>query len=145
MLRERGPSSVSLLICESVLNEKTEAVSAIRIMDIVMLGPLSPVARFFVLPYLHSRTVDFAQHVAKVQMLGIRNGAWAVVAEAPPHNFVYSYGTLPPGIGPGAFMLTTEFNLNLTTFGELGTFWIQLSVDGELEEQTPITLLRKHL
>jgi hypothetical protein len=144
VLREHGPASVSLLICESVLNEKTESVSAIRIMDILTVGALSPVARFFVLSYLHSRTVDFAQHAAKIQMLGIRNGGWVVVAEAPPHVFVYSYGTLPPGVGPGAFMLTTEFNLNLTTFGELGTFWIQLSIDGEVEEQTPITLLRKH-
>ena len=144
MLRERGPSSVGLLICESVLNENTGAVSAIRIMDILTVGAFSPAARFVVLSYLHARTVDFAQHTAKVQMLGIRNGSWAIVAEAPPHVFVYSYGTLPPGIGPGAFMLTTEFNLNLTTFGELGTFWVQLSIDGELEEQTPITLLRKH-
>jgi hypothetical protein len=40
-------------------------------------------------------------------------------------------------------MLTTEFLLDLTTFGELGTFWIQLSVDKELVEQTPFTLERK--
>ena len=41
-------------------------------------------------------------------------------------------------------MLTTEFNLNLATLGELGTFWVQLSIDGEVEEQTPITLQRRH-
>jgi hypothetical protein len=142
--RESGPSSVSLLICESVLNERSGGVSAIRIMDVLHIGLASPVARFFVLTYLHSRTVDFTQHFAKVHMLGMRNGQWSIVAEAPTHFFVYSYGPPESPIsGPGAFMLTTEFNLDLTTFGELGTFWVQLSVDGVLEEQTPITLLRK--
>lgn len=144
MLRESGPSSVTLLICESVLNETTGSVSTIRIMDILTVGPLSIAARFFVLSYLHARTVDFAHHTAHVKMLGFRNGGWAVVAEAPPHTFVYSYRALPPGVGPGAFMLTTEFNLNLATLGELGTFWVQLSIDGEVEEQTPITLQRRH-
>ena len=63
------------------------------------------------------------------------------VADAPPHSFVYSYRMDPTG--PGAFMLTTEFNLDLATFGDLGAFWVQLSVDGEYVEQTPLTLLWK--
>jgi hypothetical protein len=113
-------------------------------MDILWVGKLSQAARFFVISYLHSRTVDFAQHVAQVQMFGWRNGGWIVVANAPPHPFVYSYAGVGPETGaPGAFLLTTEFTLDLNTFGELGTFWIQLTVDGMLEEQTPITLIRK--
>ena len=145
MLRDSGPSSVSLLVCESVLNDKSESVSAIRIMDVLFVGKLSTTARFFVLSYLHSRTVDFANHIAQVQMLGIRNGQWTVVSSAPPHPFYYGYGAIgPPAGAPGAFMLTTEFLLDLTTIGELGTFWIQLAVDNELVEQTPLTLQRKH-
>ena len=142
MLRKTGPSSVSLLICESVLNETTGAVSAVRIMDVLTVGSLSRAVRFFVVSYLHSHTIDFAQHVAQVQMLGLRDGQWISVASAPPQTFVYSY-KMASG-APGAFLLTTEFNLDLTTFGELGTFWIQLSVDNDLVEQTPLTLLRKH-
>jgi hypothetical protein len=40
-------------------------------------------------------------------------------------------------------MPTTEFNLDLTTLGALGVFYVQVSVDGNLEEQTPLTLLRR--
>lgn len=83
-MRERGPASVSLIVCESVLNEKTESVSAIRIMDVLAVGPLSTSARFFVVTYLHSRPLDFGQHVAKVQLAGLRGGQWISVAEAPP-------------------------------------------------------------
>jgi hypothetical protein len=140
-MRESGPASVSLIVCESVLNENTGATSAIRIMDVLTIGRLSRAARFFVITYLHSRVGDFGQHVAKVQLAGLRGGQWVSVADAPPHSFVYSYRMDPTG--PGAFMLTTEFNLDLTTFGDLGSFWVQLSVDGEYVEQTPLTLLWK--
>src|ERR1700686_1868519 len=115
-MREQGPASVSLIVCESVLHEeKTGAVSAIRIMDILMIGSLSAVARFFVLSYVHSRPLDFEQHIAKVQLTGLRDGKWVSVADAPPHPFVYSSRMDPSG--PGGFMLTTEFNLNLANLG----------------------------
>lgn len=142
-MRESGPASASLIVCESVLHEeRTGAVSAIRIMDVLNLGRLSTIARFFVLTYLHSRPLDFAQHIAKVGLTALRNGKWVRFADAPDHAFVYSYRMDPSG--PGAFLLTTEFNLDLTTLGELGTFWVQLLVDEELIEQTPLTLLRKN-
>jgi hypothetical protein len=141
-MRESGPASVSLVVCETILNEeKTGAVSAIRIMDVLMIGTHSIVARFFVLSYVHSHPLDFEQHVAKVELTGLRDGKWISVAQAPPHPFVYSYRMDPSG--PGGFMLTTEFNLNLATFGDLGTFWVQLYIDGAMVEQAPLTLLRK--
>jgi hypothetical protein len=71
-MRDSGPLSVSLIICESVLNEKTGSVSAIRIMDVLTVSPQSTLARFFVLTYLHSRPLDLQQHVAKVQLMGLR-------------------------------------------------------------------------
>lgn len=140
-MQTAGPSSVSLIICESVLSEKTGGVSAIRIMDVLFIGRLSSAARFFVLSYLHSGSIDFQKHVAKVQLAAFRDGQWVSLAEAPDHGFVYSYRLDPTG--PGAFMLTTEFNLDLTTIGPLGTFWIQLMIDGGLAAQTPIMLRRK--
>jgi hypothetical protein len=141
-MRESGPASVSLIVCESVLHEeKTGAVSAVRIMDVLTVGIQTQVARFFVLSYVHSRPLDFDRHIAKVQLTGSRGNQWITVADAPEHPFEYSYRITPSG--PGGFMLTTEFNLNLATIGELGTFWVQLSIDGIMVEQTPLTLLRK--
>jgi hypothetical protein len=140
-MRESGPLSVSLIICESVLNESTGAASAIRIMDVLTIGKLSRAIRFFVITYLHSYPGDFEEHVAKVRLLAQRNGEWVSAADAPPHAFKYSY-RMDPG-GPGAFMLSTEFNLEVAKIGELGTFWIQLSVDQKDIERTPLTLLWK--
>ena len=141
MLRENGPSSVTMLVCESVLREDNGIVSLVRIMDSVVLGPNTTDARFFVISYLHSREIDYKQHTAQVQMVANRGGRLVAVATAPVANFVYSYAVVPNA--PGAHMLSTEFNMNVAILGELGTYWLQLSVDGELEEQTPITLLRR--
>lgn len=140
-MRDSGPLSVSLIVCESVLSEKTGIVSAIRITDVLTVGPQSALARFFVLTYLHSHPLDLQQHVAKVQLMGLREGAWGSVAEAPDQRFVYGYKLDPSG--PGAFMLTTEFNLDLTMLGALGVLYVQVLVDGNLEDQTPLTLLRR--
>lgn len=140
---ENGPVSVSLIVCESVLSEeKTGCVSAIRIMDVLTIGQHSTSARFFVLTYLHSRPFDFQPHVLKVQMVGRSNENWATVADAPDHKFIYGYRLAASG--PGSFFLTTEFNLNLASLGPSvgGTYFIQALVDGELAEQTPLTLRR---
>jgi hypothetical protein len=141
-MRDTGPTSVSLIVCESVLNEPTGAASAIRILDVLKIGARSIGARFFVLTYLHSKPFDSAQHVTEISMLGFRNGNWVIVASTAPRHFAYSYAMVHNA--PGAFMLTTEFNLDLATLGDLGTFWIQLLVDGELVEQTPLTLQRQN-
>jgi hypothetical protein len=119
-MRESGPASVSLIVCETVLDEKSGITSAIRIMDVLYIGRRAALARFFVIAYLHSRAGDLGNHTGTVQMSGKREGRWTIVADVPPYPFNYSY-RLDPG-GPGGFMLTTEFNLDLTTFGELGTF-----------------------
>jgi hypothetical protein len=135
-----GPTSASLIICESVLTEHTGSVSAIRIMDILRVGSAATTARFFVLTYLHSHSFDSVQHTLKVQMLGLRGETWVSVADAPDQNFGYAYRIDPSA--PGAFMLTTEFGLNLTTLGPLGTFYVQALVDGVMVAQTPLTLRR---
>jgi hypothetical protein len=138
---QSAPLSVSLIICESVLSETKGGVSAIRILDVLTVTPQSSVARFFVLTYLHSRPFDLTQHTAKVQLVAFRENGWTRVADAPEYKFAYGYRMDPNG--PGAFLLTTEFNLNLLTVGPLGVFYVQLILDGELAAQTPITLLRR--
>lgn len=140
-MRESGPASVSLIICESVLNESTGAVSAIRILDVLTIARQSSAIRFFVITYLHSQPGDTEQHFAQVRLMAQRAGQWTSAAEAPPHTFTYSYRMDPNG--PGAFILTTEFNLQVVKLGEMGTFWVQLSVDGKQVEETPLTLLWK--
>jgi hypothetical protein len=139
-MRNTGPVSASLIICESVLTEKTGVVSAIRIMDVLTVPALGVQARFFVLTYLHSRPADYLQHVLRIQMVGQDGSDWKIVADAPDHRFVYGYALA--ALAPGGFVLTTEFNINLIPLGSLGTYLVQAIVDGDLVEQTPLTLQR---
>ena len=131
---------VSLIICESVLREASGSVSAIRIQDIIRVPRGSYSARFFVLTILHSDVFDAASHVLQVLMLGWNGSGWVPVANAPPYTFQYQYTADPTA--PGAFLLTTEFNLNLSTLGiePFATYYVQALLDSELITQTPVTL-----
>jgi hypothetical protein len=79
-MRESGPASVSLIVCETVLDEKSGITSAIRIMDVLYIGRRAALARFFVIAYLHSRAGDLGNHTGTVQMSGRREGRWTIVA-----------------------------------------------------------------
>jgi hypothetical protein len=131
----------SIIVCESVLTEKTGVGSAIRIMDILTVGPASLSARFFVMTFLHPTQLDLGTHALKVQMLGLRNANWVIVADAPEYKFSYGYEV--DVSGPGALQLTTEFNVDIAALGQLGTFFIQAIVDGNFLIQTPLTLRRR--
>jgi hypothetical protein len=135
------PISAAVLVCETVLAEKTGGPSAIRIMDSLWIGQFAPVIRFFVLTYLHCHPGDFNSHILKVQMVGRASGDWAVVSEAQAESFVYGYQIDPSG--PGGYMLTTEFTLDPKPLQIPGLYFIQAILDGELATQTPFTLLRK--
>lgn len=134
------PLSAAILVCESVLSEVTGGVSAIRIMDVLYCGTLLRSARFFTLTYLHSRPNEFRQHVLQIKMIGRgSDGKTFVAASAPEQRFVYGYKIDPNG--PGAFVLTTEFTLDLSNMGNLGTYMIQAFLDGEIVAETPLRLL----
>jgi hypothetical protein len=133
------PISAAILVCETVLAEKTGGPSAIRIMDALWIRQHSPVIRFFVLTYLHCAPGDFDSHILKVQMVGRASGDWAVVSEAKAESFVYGYKVDPSG--PGGFMLTTEFTLDPKPLQIPALYFIQALLDGELAVQTPFTLL----
>jgi len=135
------PISAAVLVCETVLAEKTGGSSAIRIMDVLWIGQSSPVIRFFVLTYVHCDPGDFNSHTLKVQMIVRASGDWAVVSEAKVESFVYGYAVDPSG--PGGYMLTTEFTLDPKPLQIPGLYFIQAILDGELATQTPLTLLRK--
>jgi hypothetical protein len=139
MMPNNKPISAAVLVCETVLAEKTGGPSAIRIMDALWIGQFSPAIRFFVLTYLHCTPGDFSSHTLKVQMVGRGGDDWAVVAEAKEESFVYGYAIDPSG--PGGYMLTTEFTLDPKPLQIPALYFIQALLDGELAVQTPFTLL----
>jgi len=132
------PISASLLVCQTVLHEKTGGPSAIRIMDVLTIGRLSPIAEFTVLTYLHSNPGDFSSHTLKLQMVGRNDEDWVVVADAPEERFVYGHNIDPSG--PGGYALTTQFTLNPQVMGSLGLYFVQALLDGDLLAQTPFML-----
>ncbi len=126
----------SLIVCESVLTEKTDLVSAIRIMDSLTIGSIG-LAHFFALTRLHSTLPpDLSPHVLAVRAVG-PNGE--VVASGEPYPFVYGYAAGPSA--PGGFMLTTEFNLDASA--PLGTYDIQAWLDLVLVARASLTLRRQ--
>lgn len=134
-----APLSSSILLCELVLNEPTGRISLIRVIDVINTPPGVP-AHFFSLTYLHSDLSDYLPHVLQVQVAKWEFDHWDVLAAAPPQPFLYGYKLDPSG--PGAFALSTEFNLNVERLGGRGTVFVQALVDGQLVTQTPLMLRR---
>src|SRR5258708_4026196 len=124
-----GLLSANVLICESVLSESNGLKSAIRLIDFLTVHPETVIAHFYALTLLRSKSFDPHQHRLVVRMEGFRNGKWESVAEAPECRF--TYGFVDPS-GPGGFVLTTEFSINLANLGGVGIFYIQAWLDDEL-------------
>ncbi len=70
-------------------------------------------------------------------MGSLSDGNWVPVAEAPAHDFHYAYKV--DSSAPGAFLLTTEFNVDISRL-TLATYYIQARLDGAVVAQTPLTL-----
>lgn len=117
--------SASIIICETVLLEKTDLMSAIRIMNVLSIAEANNFARFSSVTFLHSAPGDYSRHVLKVQLL---RSTGEVIAEGVDESFVYGYRIDP--IGAGGYTLTTNFNLDLRTIGPLGQFAIWAFLDG---------------
>ena len=124
------------MVCESVLNEKTGLVSAIRLMDVLTIGPLG-FAHFFTLTRLHSTLPpDLSPHTLTVCAVSPKG---VTVASGEPYPFVYGYGA--DLSVPGGFMLTTEFNLDAGA--PQGTYDIQAWLDRVLVARASLTLRRR--
>jgi hypothetical protein len=117
--------SASVIICETVLLEKTEVISAIRIMNALSIAEGNNFARFSSITFLHGTPGDYSQHVLKVQMV---KSTGELVAQGPEQPFVYGYKIDPSGAG--GYTLTTNFNLDLRTIGPLGQYAIWAFLDG---------------
>jgi hypothetical protein len=134
------PISSSVMVCETVLIEKSDVLSAIRIMDTLTLPAGVAFARFYAVTRINSQPGDFQSHVAQVQMAYLEGTESVSVATAPDHRFFYGYKR--DRIGPGGFNLTTEFNIDLKPLTWAGvTYWIQVFLDGQYLNQSPLTLL----
>jgi hypothetical protein len=133
--------NASICVCEAVLVEKdTELHSAIRIMDTLRIARAATTAHFWVLTSLHCNPGDIRQHVITIKMVGNIGGNWESVVGTGPFTFSYGYKLDP--LGPGAFTLRTEFNLDLTVLPTLGLFYVQAIVDEEMVAQIPFRLRR---
>jgi hypothetical protein len=132
--------AANVIICESVLNEKTDVASAIRILNALTIAPAQNFATFRVHTMLTSTPMDFQQHIVKVWMRPIENENSVMVADAPEFRFVFANKL--DFSGPGAFNLTTTFTLDLRPLGTLGHYFVSVSLDGQIVANAPIMLRR---
>jgi hypothetical protein len=125
----------SLIVCESLLWEKSGLPSAIRIMDTLVIGA-SGIAHFFSLTNLYAAMpVDDSLHALVVQAMDPQG---RIIAAGAPYAFKWSYG---PDQSFAGFRLATEFNLDFNT--PLGSYVVQAFVDGEPVAGIPLTLRRR--
>jgi hypothetical protein len=131
--------SASVIVCETVLLEKTDVMSAIRIMNVLSIAEGNNFARFSSITFLNSTPGDDSRHILKVQML---KSTGELVAEGPEQPFVYGYKIDPSGAG--GYNLTTNFNLDLRTIGPLGQYAIWAFLDGVRVGGAALMLRRAH-
>ena len=131
--------SASIVVCESVLTEKTGILTAVRITDSFILNQAAAFAHFYTVTFVRSLPMDFQQHRLKIQIVRKVGTTWVTLAEAPEHYFNHHYTVLSE---PVSFSLTTEFTLALGPLEPLRSYFVQAWLDGEMVVQTPLTLRR---
>jgi hypothetical protein len=131
--------SANVIVCESVLIEKTDVASAIRMINALTSSPSSSIVRFKVHTTVSSSPLDFQPHVLLVEM---RAPDGQIFVSAPEYKFVF--GNKVDNTGPGFFNLTTDFNLELATLSPMvpTTYMISVYLDGQRVAGTPIMLRR---
>jgi hypothetical protein len=135
----KQPLAVNVVVCQEVLTEATNLISAIRIFDTLTIAIGNDFAHFYVLTTAFSNPGDLDPHTLKVTM-----NRWSGehVASAPEYGFTYGYNL--DSASPGGFRLTTEFNVDLRPLGGvLGSFMIWIFLDGAQVAKAPITLRRR--
>ena len=121
------PLSANVIVCQQVLTEKTELLSAIRIVDTLQISPGYDYAHFSVVTIVVSNPGDIWPHVLKVVMT-----TWDGREVASAADYKFSYGYKADPTGPGGFRLTTQFDVDLRQLDTLGQFLIRVFLDGEL-------------
>lgn len=130
--------SANIILCETVLNEQQIAMpSAIRMMDSIRLARGSNYAHFFAVTRLSCQPGDFQQHALRIT---VTDSQAQVVSSAPVCQFHYGYAI--NAVGPGGFILTTEFQLDVSALSLPATCLINAYLDGEYVAHTPLMLSR---
>lgn len=134
--------SANIVLCETVLWEKPQiggnTPSLIRVMSAVALPLGHNFAHFFSVTFLTCQPGEFSEHKLRIQITDKKaNG----IAYAPEWKFKYGY-LLDP-FGPGEFILTTEFNIDVQPYQlPLGCL-VSAFLDDQIVARTPIMLRRK--
>jgi len=127
----------SLLACETVIwDRESNLPTAVRIIGGVQVAPGNTSIQFVTLVLLHNPEYDISPHTLRVQVLQAPDFK-TVVAAGPPQRFVYGYKMSP--VAPGGFSMTTHFNFRVA---EMGVYWVQAVLDGELAIQIPLIIQR---
>ncbi len=129
--------TANIIVCETILVEKTDVISAIRVMNTLSLAPGNNFAHVFVVTFLASQPRDLSQHILKVRVTQL-NGL--TIAEAPDYPFVYGYRFDVSGLG--GFTLTTEFNIDTSGLGIPSNCAVSADLDGQPVARTTLTLRR---
>jgi hypothetical protein len=129
--------SANIILCENVLTEKTEMSSAIRLLDVLRLAPGTNNAHLFAITRVYSQPGDFGQHTLRITA-NDRNAG--LITQAPDYRFQSGYRIDPSG--PGGFVLTTEFNIDVSLLRLPTTCVVNAFLDSQLVAHTPLTLSR---
>lgn len=127
--------SANVIACETVLFEKNDVPSAVRIMSVLTLPPGRTDAHFFSVTFLHCQPGDHIPHKLRIH---VARSDGSLVADAPEHPFLYGYRVDPRG--PGAYILTTEFNIDVTRLAMPCDCLIIASLDGNAVARAPVML-----
>jgi hypothetical protein len=98
-----------MLLCELVLWEKSDIPTIVRSLSTIGLSPTRNLAHFFSVTTLHSQSGDSQFHSLHVC---VSDQQGHIIARTAPYGFQYGYKLDPSG--PGGFILTSEFNLDVT-------------------------------
>ena len=100
--------SANILLCEFVLWERNDIPTMVRTMSTIALSPTRQSAHFFAVTTVHCQPGDFGFHSL---LVGVSEGG-NFISRTPPHSFQYGYKIDPSGAG--GFILTSEFNLDVS-------------------------------
>jgi hypothetical protein len=126
--------AANVVLCESVLAEKSGFLSAMRLINVITFTAQSPRFSFKALTSLNADPGDLTFHSIHVQLV---RGDGYIAAHTTPLQFTYGYSIDPSG--PGAFYLTTNFDL-LASESMPGNYAVVAFVDGVAVARAPLML-----
>ncbi len=130
--------TANVLVCEAVVPEKNNLLSAIRILNILTVRPGIDIAHFKTLSIINGFPGDALQHILSVQMVSDSDG---VVVAASADSSIVLVNQIDP-FGPRTYFMTTNFDVELQHLGDLGFYIIRVLLDGVPIGYAPLTLRR---